>query len=257
MKNNDIDINHIMTWSQNKNYNMITKRKIKTNTATYKMFEKKYKEYFPNMYSYIDSIEDRDPISLEIFWIEKDNIKTMVYKNLDDLYVYRENNIVHCFELLSLKYMKQYNITNHPTTMEKLPSNIFDNINLEEEIKVSLESKALNVFNLLTNISIFIDSIIFIKLKEKEIDKLYYETHSFYHMNIAENIKSEINTFIIEPCEFYKMTNKQSYILDCYNLLLTCEFPTVKYMTCYIVVGGLTTVSPKIKKLYPDIGYNI
>ena len=165
----NIDINKIMIWSQNKNYNPITKRKIKTNTLKYKIFEKKYIEYFPNMYSYIDSIEDRDPISLELFWIMENGIKKMIYKNLDDLYIYCVNNIVHCFEKTSLQYMKQYNILNHPITMETLPSYIFDYIN-KIKVNVSLECKAKNIFNLLSNISIFIDS--------KELSYFWIDTTS-------------------------------------------------------------------------------
>ena len=254
---NNIDIYDIMTWSQNKTYNVITKRKIKANTLKYKLFEKKYNEYFPNMYSYIDSIEDRDPISLEIFWIEEKGIKKMIYKNLNDLYIYRENNIVHCFELSSLQYMKQYNIYYHPITMDTLPQYIFDNITINIiEKQISIENKAKNIFNLLSNISIFIDSIHFLKLKDKMVDKLYYETYSFYQENIIEITKLEVNTFNIKPCEFYKKQNKYNIILDCYYQLLTTNIENIKYMVCYIIVGGLSTVIPVVKKLYPDISYS-
>ena len=259
MNKNNITIYHVMTWSLNKNYNPITKRTIKNNTTTYKMFEKKYKEYFPLNYSYIDSMEDRDPISLELFWTEVDGIKKMVYPNLNNLYIYRENNIVHCFENTTLQYMKYYNTLYHPITREKLPLNIFDNmkdIKSTIEDSISLITKTKNVFNLLTNISIFIDSDLFIKLKDKEVDKLYFETYSFYNENINVSIKNELNTFTHPPITFYKIEDKKMYLLDCYMKLLNSEIESIKYMICYIVVGGLSIVIPKIKELYPDIIMN-
>ena len=254
-----ITIHNTMDWVQNKLYNPITKYKIKLNSKTYKMFENKYKEYFPNNYSYIDSIEDRDAISFEIFWTETNGIKKMVYDDLTLLKLYKDNNnIVHCFEKNTLDYMKHYKITYHPITMETLPIELFEN---RENINIntSISSQAKDIFNTLTNISIFIDSNMFLKLNNLKIDKLYYETRDFYQNNLPENIKNKLNIFIKSCNEYNNMNfkNKQEYILDCYKNLLKSSENEIVYMYYYIIVGGLSTVIPEIKELYPDIIYGI
>jgi len=253
----NITINDTMNWSQNKLYNPITKHKIKLNSKTYKLFENKYKEFFPNNYSYIDSIEDRDPISFEIFYIIKNNIKQIIYENLDNLILYQDNMMrVHCFERKTIEYMKHYNILYHPVTMEKLPDNIFSNINTLD-INISISSRVHNIFNNMNNISIFIESDKFLKLCNIKLDKLYYETRDFYLNNLSNEIINKLNIFTKKINEYNHMTfkNKQEYIISCYEILLKNSINN--NMFYYIIVGGLSTVIPEIKELYPDILYGI
>ena len=248
-----MNIYDVINWSQNKTYNPKTKRYIKINCAKYKLFEDKYHELFPNNYSYIDSIEDRDPISFEIFWIDINGIKKFVYPDINNLIMYKDTlSKIHCFEKQSLEYMKHYNIDYHPSTMDKLPSNIFDNITVIPH-NISISDKAKNVFNLFTNISIFIDSKLFMELTNLKLDKLYYETRSFYHENLSNNIKNELNIFITNINNYNIMTisEKQLYILECYEKLIRYNLDL--YILYYIIIGGLSTVIPKIKELYPDI----
>jgi hypothetical protein len=147
--------------------------------------------------------------------------------------------------------MKHYNINYHPLTMDKLPSNIFNNINIIEK-NISISDRAKNVFNLFTNISIFIDSKLFIELNNLKLDKLYYETKSFYNENLPDIIKNELNIFICIN-KYYKLSliEKQKYLLDCYEKII--KYNLELYIVYYIIVGGLSTVIPKIKELYPDI----
>jgi hypothetical protein len=252
----DITIFDAMIWSQNKLYNPITKHKIKLNGKIYNSIEQKYNEFFPNKYSYIDSIEDRDVISFELFWVETNGIKKMVYKNMNDLILYQDiHNTVHCFEKKSLEYMKHYNILNHPITNELLPSHIFNNINVIEQT-IDISDQAKNTFNQLTNISIFIDSNLFMKLNNRDLDKLYYETREFYLENIPDTIRSNLTIFTntVNKYNNLNVKEKQIYILDCFDKLL--NYTPQLYIANYIIVGGLSIVIPEIKHLYPDIVMN-
>lgn len=249
----NISIEDSMTWSQNKLYNPITKHKIKLNGKTYNTFEKKYNEFFPNNYSYIDSIEDRDVVSFELFWIETNGIKKMVYKNIANLLLYKENDIVHCFEKSTLEYMKYYNINSHPVTNKPLPPNIFNNIKKISIDCDNISDKAKDVFTLLTNISIFIDSELFIKLNNRSIDKLYYETKELYRENLPDEIKNNLNIFIINVNKYNCMTikEKQLTLLGYYEKLL--KYSPQLYIANYIIIGALSLVIPQIKDIYPDI----
>ena len=252
-----ITIYDTMDWIQNKLYNPITKRRLKLNSKIYNLFETKYNEFFPDNYSYIDSIEDRDPITFEMFWVEENGKKKIIYNDLLGLKLYKDSKgLVHCFEINTLEYMKHYNINYHPTTKDTLPDHLFDNIISNIKINQNISHKAINVFNNFTNISIFIDSKYFIKLSNISLNKLYYETREFYIHNIGTNI---INIFNKSIAEYNTMSvlNKQHYILDCYDSLLKPSINTQDmYMTYYIILGGLSIVIPEVKDLYPDIVMN-
>jgi hypothetical protein len=249
----NITIIDTMNWSQNKLFNPITKHRIKLNCKTYKLFENKYNEFFPNKYSFIDSIEDRDPISFELFYTTNNGIKHFIYKNLEQLVLYQDDMMkVHCFEKTTLEHMKHYNISYHPITMEKIPDNIFNNT-ISINIDKSISDRIYNIFNSLTTISIFLNSELFLKLNNIKLDKLYYETRDFYLNNLSTEIIKKLNIFIKTTNEYNIMTfiNKQEYIVNCYEILL--KNSGGNHMFYYIIVGGLSTVVSEIKELYPDI----
>lgn len=239
------EILSIMNWSQNKNYNPFTNKKIKINGPSYNKLNSIYIKYFPNNYSFIDSVEDKDPISFEIFWINDKNIKKMIYTNLSNLIIYKYNNLVHCFEKTSLEYMKSYNILNHPITMDPIPLEIINNINIIS-IKQNIDTRIKNIFNKLTNISIFIDYNDFINLSENLINILYYELSDLYKKNINHNSPFKKSTI-----EFNNMlyNDKNIYIIDCMEKITITDI----YINYYIIVAGLGMVIPKVKKMYPNI----
>lgn len=251
---------NIMNWSQNKQYNPQTKRKIKIGGVKYNIFQNKYNEYFPNNYSYIDSVEDKDPISHEIFWIiNNKNIKQLIYPDINNLTIYKDSHgLVHCFENETLKYMIYYNILNHPVTRELLPRDIFNKIDKIDNIVLSVESKIKNIFSILSSISIFIESDWFLKLNSDQMNILYYETCDFYLNNISNDIKKKLNIFSIKNNKYMllEFTEKQDYILNCYDKLLIKTSESI-YMSSYIIICGLSIVIPQIKQLYPDIIYNL
>ena len=121
-----LSIEELNQWKNNPLINPKTKKKIKENSRTYNLLKKSYDSYISNISN--ESIilkcnEDRDLISLNLFWTEKDKIKKIVYPKdqLDQLIFYTDNNNkVRGFEKESLKYMKTYNITNHPISNEPI-----------------------------------------------------------------------------------------------------------------------------------------
>ena len=142
-------INELMLWKRNQNINPRTKRKIKKGKVLFNYLKKKYKDKFKNGYDYLDSIDNRDPITLNYFWKEIKNGKEFVYKNLEDLILYKDdNNNIRCIEKKSLEYLKYYNINRHPVTMNSIPDFIMNNINnIDLKNNENIESKSLRVFN--------------------------------------------------------------------------------------------------------------
>ena len=176
----------------------------------------------------------------------------MVYRDLSNLVIYQHNNIVHCFEKSSMEYMKYYKIYNHPITMEEIPSNIFNNI-LDISNEQNINTRIKNIFNKLTNISIFLESEDFINLSSKNLDRLYYEITDFYKNNITNpHIFKSVKDF-----NSASYNDKMEYIVECLEFLLNVSNNNtiVDPINYYIVVAGLSIVIPKIKKLYPDIIY--
>ena len=128
----------------------------------------------------------------------------------------------------------------------------------------TLDQKALSVFQLFTNISIFIDHELFLKLESRELDKLYYETQDFYYKNL--DIKNRIiidksngKKIFSLSCKNFNLKSKEfkfNYILDNIKLLLECQDQTIKYMINYIIIGGLGLVIPQIRTNYPDFSFS-
>lgn len=264
-----ITLNEILEWSQNKLVNPKTDRKIKKDGKTYLTYEKKLKKFFPNNITYLDSVDNIDPISRTPFWIMHNNKKKFVHSNVDELVLYKDiKNRVCCFEIDSLRYIKHFNVVRHPITNELIPESIInlvkdDNITIEKNLK----EKSLEIFQLFVNISIFIDYNDFLNLNEIELDKLYYETRDFFYKNINNNkiikIKDMANndskeSFHLDTNEFNNLniSDKKEYLLDSFYYLLNFEDDEVKYLGKYIVLGGLGLVIPKIKSDYPDFCFN-
>ncbi len=249
-----MDLHAIVKWYQNKNKNPITNKYIKTNGPLYNKFNENFMKIFPNGLCVIDSIEDRDPISLEIFWIEKNGIKEIVYENINDLILYKEDNIIHCFEKNTIKYMKQNNLLNHPITMKPIPQNILNMFPIEQP-KITLDSIAMNIFTKFTEHSVFIDYTEFINLGSDMMNKLYYETQEFYNYNIPHEHLINIKSFEMNKIEFNNMNlnKRKKYILECYEKLL--NYNDIQHLCICIMVGGLGIILESVKENYPDICY--
>ena len=111
--NKSISQNDLEKWQKNKLINPITNKTIKLNGPTYKSFEKEYNKLYAKSKSpdesgslsilnqLINCYDDRDPISMNIFWTETNNNKTVVYPfdQLDQLVFYTDSkNKQRCLE---------------------------------------------------------------------------------------------------------------------------------------------------------------
>ncbi len=264
------NIIEILKWSQNKFVNPRTKRKIKENGRVYSLLKKQYDEYFPDNYTYLDSIENMDPVSLQNIWIMKNGIKEFIYPKPENLIFYKDNNNnVNCFEKETIQYFKHHKINTHPVTLDIIPRYIFDQVddidgkNKDELLITTISQKALTIFQIFHNISIFINHEDFVNLNNDELDKLYYETLDFFNKNIPEEHQEIIrlngneagkDIFNMLPIVFkdLEFENKQNYILDCFEFALNYKDENVIHMINYIILGGLSLVIPEIKEAYPD-----
>lgn len=212
--------------------------------------------------------DDRDPISMNIFWIETDGIKQVVYptNNFTQLILYRDSkNAIRCFEIESLKYLKTYNINTHPISCEQIPSEIFEGIDILDISKIqndkTLENMALDIFQYFSKISIFISYESFLSLDKSMLFKFNYELRDFWLQNFSSQQRKEISK---EPLMYKEqndieqdsLENIQKYLLGQLKILLSCEKEEYKYMINYIIVGALGIVIPSIKEIYPDFSFS-
>ena len=212
--------------------------------------------------------EDRDPISMNIFWEDINGIKKQVYPsdNFDQLvFYYDAKNILRCFEKESLKYLKTYNIINHPISTDPIPPEILETLcsyNIEhfQDAKTT-KNLALDVFQYFSKISIFIDHELFLNLNKQNLIKFNYELRDFWQQNftnsqklvISPNIMFEKSDDMLNDCD---LENIQKYLLNELKVLLQCEKEEYKYMINYIVLGALGIVIPEIKIMYPDFSFS-
>ena len=229
-----------------------------------KSYEKKYIKLKTDVDIAVNihnSIDDRDPISMTLFWVDSMAGRMIVYpiESFNQLVFYTDSKkLLHCFEKESLQYMKTYDIQINPITMEKLPLELFDNIDkLILQQNISIDMMALEVFQYFSKISIFIDHNLFIQLRQGEINKFYYEVKEFWLHNFTDEQKSEIAedvfTFSLED-----KSNEESIRLLLIDMkkILICEKEQYKYMINYIIIGALGLVIPSIKEMYPDFNFS-
>jgi len=248
-----------------KNYpdiiNLTKNTKINKNTKKVLSIIEKYKIE--------DSIDDKDPITLSIFWIQDGENKKIIYpqQDRDNLILYKDTRgLIRCFEKDSLEYMKAHNISKHPISYEDIPKDIFENItpkNLEEERKeMTINDIAFETFQKFSNISIFIDSIWFMDLSKDKLIKFNYEIKDMYHQNFnktqMKEISNAIDLFILDNNNLEKknIDEVRKYLLDQMKIILDVKKEELKYMCNYLLVGSLSTVIPQIRDLYPDFCFS-
>ncbi len=212
----------------------------------------------------LNSIDDRDPISMNVFWKETGGIKHVEYpkENFSQLVFYTDTkNLLRCLEKETLSYLKTYNLRTHPITLEPIPDSLFADLEIVDLIKIE-ESKtisdiALDVFQYFGKISIFINYEWFIELSKDNLIKFNYELKDFWLQNVPDNQKQLVSSTPIltksnEDLEDKNKEEIQRYLLNEIKTMLQCEKEEVKYMINYIILGALGIVIPKIKELYPD-----
>jgi hypothetical protein len=277
-----ITVNELLKWKNNPKINPRTNRKISKEGDLYKYLSIEYNKHFPQMkaesenkenvqirkdYKLEDSVDDKDPITLNIFWKIQNGIKVVVYENMNDLIFYKDShNLLRCFEKETLEYLKAHKISKHPVTQDEIPKEIFELVvekNLEEERKqMSVSEKAFEVFQKFSTLSIFIDSEWFMDLDKNKLKKFHYEASSFYKENLSESQRSYISDedklFNLSENEIDKLTLEkcQLYMLNNIDILLEVKKEELKYFINYILIGALGIVIPTIRDLYPDFSFS-
>ena len=252
----------LMKWKRNKFINPRSNRTIKEKGKIYKLFKNTYYKIFPKGFDYLDSLDNKDPVSLNKFWIIENNKKKFIYKNIDNLILYKDsNNFIKCIEKSTIEHLNHYNINYHPCSFEKFPDSILKNINkLKIKNNVSLRDKSINIFKSFENNSIFINHELFLNLDKNKLSKLNFELKEFYYENIS--LENRIKIDKKDGNSIFKKTSNmlnessilevQNYILDQIKLLLNYDDINLKFMLNYIILAGLSLVIPQIKEEYPD-----
>ena len=115
---------------------------------------------------------------------------------------------------------------------------------------------ALEIVQLLTHNSFFIEVEHIMKLQSNGIYKLYYECSSFFKENIPKEkiieIQNVYDIFKKDSNEFMYMHNNLRYLLESFLKLLEYDDSMIKILACHIIIGGLSIVNSDVKKLYPD-----
>ena len=257
MLNKDpITIEELEKWLSNKSINPRTNKKIYKSGKIYKHYESLniLEVYAKNC------INDMDPISLNYLWKIENGDKIIVH-NLNDIIFYKDNrNNIKFFEKESIIYMKGYNINYDPVTKEDLPRHIFDNVIgqkiIDDKIK-TVKELALEVFQLFSNISIFIDYDLFLNLDIINLTKLNYEISAFFKANFSVEQQNQISRNVFKKnINIFNIDELKQYLLEKFKILLECPIEEYKYMINYILVGGLSLVIPQVKESYPDYAFD-
>lgn len=285
---NPPSINELLIWKRNPSINPRNNKSLLLKNGNFNKahnyLKEMYENTFKNGYDILDSIDERDPISLNDFY-KKDN-KTnefkFVYPNIENLVMYEEiddkkNKKIRCFEKDSLSYLKHYKIFNHPVSKLKIPDHVFDQI-LEKVIDKSIltvKERALQVFQIFSKLSIFINYELFLKLNRRDLLKLNFEIRDFYKENFSQEDRNQIENDFHEKNNlidnqnrkiFFEFTNDdlssqdiqyiQYYLLNQIELLIDCKIENLKNMANYIALGALSLVIDEVKETYENFVFN-
>ena len=284
---NPVTHQELIRWKVDPSRNPRTGRKISEQGEIYMHLKKEYDKQFPEIkkklnkkshkkkkivkvfqekYKLEDSVDDKDPISLTVFWVEENGTKKIVYPDVSLLQLYKDSRgLIRCFEKDSLEYMKAHNISKHPVTLDEIPKEVLESItakNLEEERKEkTINDKAFEIFQKFANISIFIDSDWFLDLNKEKLLKFNYELGDMYKQNFSKEQMKEIHTDPLFNIDNYQLEKKEidevrEYLLVQMNHILDVTKEELKYMCNYLLVGSLSVVIPQIRDLYPDFCFS-
>ena len=258
-KINEVTLNELIQWRNNPAINPRTSREISNTGNVYKYLEKEYRRKIKVKYSIDDTVDDKDPISLKTFWEIENNVKKIIYTDLEQLIFYKDSNgLIRCFEKESLEYMKAYNINKHPITGQEIPIEVFNNIEAKKIVNdKTINDTAFDVFQKFSKISLFIDHELFMNLEKNELLKFNYELKDFYLKNFSSKQKKDICNFpLLEKTstDLDPMSKDEiiTYLLKEMNILLNVENEDLIYMINSVLLGALQLVIPKIKEDYSD-----
>lgn len=253
-------IEELALWNKNKNINPRTNRRIKNNSAIYKII----KECYDKQLSWKNLTDKEDPVSLIDFWEIREGKKVLLLDETEIL-IYPENNLVRGFHYETILGFYQNKIFKHPISGHKIPDEIFDKMKeICKSKKITLEKKedienikdlALRVFQLFNLMSIYIDNEAYCKLQQTKINILANELKSFYNENLTIQQKNQVNP---ENKDLFKKTNynesRRQILLDM-KLIIENANSNNKILVCYLMLAGLVLVIPELKEQYPHLEF--
>ena len=277
---NPVTMSELLIWKRCDSRNPRTNRSLKIGnrrgihfykSRTYQYLHKSYYDIFPNGYDIFDSCDERDPISLQYYYKIIDSKKVLLIDNMDNLIIYKEMDLnckffVRCLEKDSLSYLKNFNITKHPVSQLEIPEGVFAMVDSKETVvkdSLTVKERALQVFQIFTNISIFIDYNLFVNLSKNKILKLNYELEDFYYKNLSidqrklldKNNGKQIFKLKNDDLEEMGEDEIKFYLLDQIEQVLKCDDKETKFMANYIILGGLSLVIIEVKELYENFSF--
>ena len=261
-----INLNELMNWKRNKLVNPRTNRKIKYRGGIYNYIKEKYSKQFPNNFDFFDSVDSRDPISLKQFYVVDGSSKIFTYENPNNIIIYRESEeIIRCFEKETIAYLNTYKIKKHPVSQKEIPSHILDQVS-EKQIdnNISIEDKALKIFQMFTKISLFIDYKLFLNLNRTKLNRLNYELKEFYYENLSISDRAKIDgkdgkqILKLRESNLDELSENKvkSYLLDQFETLLNYKDEDLKFMINYIILGALSLVIDEVKEIYDNFNFS-
>ncbi len=256
----------LINWKLNQNINPKTNRKIK---ETGQIYKKLSVEYYKNFKLDLSKIIDHiDLVTQDRFIItNKSGNRQWVYKDLDNIVFYQEENKIRAFTKFSLSFLKKNNINEHPVSKKEIPNIIFKDILIDEtdtdkldesdESDISNQSKIF--FQKLSFHSIFINYEHFLALDLEKLNKLAYELKEFYYQNLSLDIRIQIDKkdgkllFNNKPD---LEENLKKYLIKNMNSILDNIDDEMKVFSYYIIVGALSLVISEVKDNYPNYSFS-
>lgn len=208
-----------------------------------------------------ETIDNKDPISQTDIWIMENEEKKIVYpiENYNNIKFYNESpNIIRCFEIESLRFLKTYNMNKHPISFKIIPEFMFENIEIFDDSEIPINLLASDVFKLFIDMYIFIDHELFLSLSKSDLLKFYSEFKSFWINNFSITIRNEISNNILtnSNIENYDLLEFQRYLLNQMKILLEYEGEH-KFMITNIIIAALGVVIQEVRSEYYDYEFNI
>ena len=276
--NNPAVLEELLRWNRCKWRNPRTNRSMKhsrydyTRTKLYKYLDTNYNKIFPNGFDIFDSLDNKDPVTLEYFYTIENNEYKLLYNNLNDLIIYQEtdvknNKFTRCLKKETISYLKNYKITKHPVSQIEIPKEIYDCVEEKSGVcdsELTIKEKSLQVFQIFNNISIFIDFNLFLNLDKQQLCKLNYELSDFYYQNLSDEQRTIIDKengnklFKLKNHDFDDVSSEfiQFYLLNQIEIVIGCNQEDVKLMANYIILGGLSLVIDEVKEEYENFSFN-
>jgi len=220
---------------------------------------------------------NRDIISLDNIWIEKDNKKIL---NLEFdkkcLFTYTNHNLIYGLNINSLEELFNKNIYIDPFTNKRFSKELINKIkkkiNFIKKLKIYkkkdkytyqqiINNKIINIIKILENNDIYLNVEWLKKLNKQGYYKLYNELYSMfnhYKMSYMDTYNKMINknyfNYNMNYLKHLDINHLKGLIYDIINSIISKKKEEhIQKMTCYIILAGLCYVSKDIQLAYPDM----